>query len=331
MSKSYKEINYNLRIAKAIERKMFLELFGRLSVFKKIHDYQYIGFGSTYFNDFILYHKMLGINDMISIESAVDDEARFNFNKPYKNIKMLYGYSHDVLPSIEFNKEAIIWLDYDNHLVKDCLIDLESIATKAKSGTLLLVTTKVNPDTYCQVEDDNDKGIAEKTFELRKSEFIKRLGEEYLPDDLRPSSLNRAGLYKVYRNLIAHKIFSTLDSRNRAQSEEKKVMYEQVINFIYNDGTLMNTVGYIFYEKSDLEKKTECQFESLPFYCNSDNAKRIKVPLLTLKELKYLDTLLPTVDVNDICNNHNPRLPHADIKSYSEVYRYFPTFAEAIV
>ena len=65
---SYQKINYSIRPAKSAERKMLCELIQHLSVFHKLSDYQYIGFGSTYFTDFSLFHRNLGINKMISIE-----------------------------------------------------------------------------------------------------------------------------------------------------------------------------------------------------------------------------------------------------------------------
>jgi hypothetical protein len=55
MSSSYRKINYTLRPAKNIERKMLCEAFHKLHPFGKVQNYRYIGFGSTYFSDFILF------------------------------------------------------------------------------------------------------------------------------------------------------------------------------------------------------------------------------------------------------------------------------------
>ncbi len=61
MKPSYEKIHYGLRPAKNIERKMMCECFWRLSAFHPVHNYRYIGFGSVYFSDFLLFHKVLGI------------------------------------------------------------------------------------------------------------------------------------------------------------------------------------------------------------------------------------------------------------------------------
>ncbi len=66
---SYRKINYRVRPAKSIQRKMLCDALLRLSFFEPVENYRYVGFGSTTFTDFILFHKILGIKDMISIET----------------------------------------------------------------------------------------------------------------------------------------------------------------------------------------------------------------------------------------------------------------------
>ena len=93
MTGSYEKINYALRPAKSIERKMLCEVFRRLTPLGKLESYRYIGFGSTYFTDFILFHKSLGINSMISIEKDEGNKDRFNFNLPFRCINLKFGSS----------------------------------------------------------------------------------------------------------------------------------------------------------------------------------------------------------------------------------------------
>src|SRR5688572_20955159 len=98
MAGSYERINYGLRPAKSIERKMLCEAFRRLSEFGSVESYVYIGFGSTYFSDFNLFHKQLGIRNMISLEKDKNNKARFEFNRPFKCITIEYGHSNEILP-----------------------------------------------------------------------------------------------------------------------------------------------------------------------------------------------------------------------------------------
>ncbi len=96
---SYQGINYSLRPGKATERKMLCEAFRKLSFFRKLESYQYVGFGSTYFSDFSLFHKSLGLKNMISIEQNTQDCYRFEFNKPFKCIDLRLGHSNNILPT----------------------------------------------------------------------------------------------------------------------------------------------------------------------------------------------------------------------------------------
>ena len=100
MSNSGRKINYSVRPAKNVERKMMRDFFLRLSHFGRIEDYRYIGFGSKYFSDFIIFHRHLNISEMISIEADTNNRARYEFNKPYSNIRMEWGHSSEVLPKL---------------------------------------------------------------------------------------------------------------------------------------------------------------------------------------------------------------------------------------
>src|SRR6266404_4405372 len=124
---SFEKFNYSLRPAKNIERKMFCEAFARLSRIAPLRSYRYIGFGATTFVDFSLFHQRLGITDMVSIEGFNDARQRVEFNRPYSCIKMKWGKSNEMLPTLEWKKRTIVWLDYDVRLNRDVLADLRLI------------------------------------------------------------------------------------------------------------------------------------------------------------------------------------------------------------
>jgi len=57
-TESYLKVAYDLRPAKQIERRMFIDGLQRLALAGfDIGDYQYTGFGSIFFVDFILFHN----------------------------------------------------------------------------------------------------------------------------------------------------------------------------------------------------------------------------------------------------------------------------------
>ena len=80
---SFTRFNYLVRPSKQVERKLFIEAFHRLAVGGFAwSDYIYVGLGSVYFADFILFHKYLYINRMICVE-AESIPKRMRFNRPF--------------------------------------------------------------------------------------------------------------------------------------------------------------------------------------------------------------------------------------------------------
>jgi len=73
--KSYEKVNYQLRFKKQIERKIIIETLHYLHCIP-IEKYHYLGLGSVYFADFILFHKYLHIKKMTSIDDKKDDKNR---------------------------------------------------------------------------------------------------------------------------------------------------------------------------------------------------------------------------------------------------------------
>src|SRR5258708_2057356 len=104
---------------------MLVESIRRLSEFAMVDSYRYIGFGSTYFSDFILFHKSLGIRNMISIERDISNRPRFEFNRPYNCIRMLFGESSELLPTLAWNTKTILWLVYAGSLESYVLTHFE--------------------------------------------------------------------------------------------------------------------------------------------------------------------------------------------------------------
>ncbi len=143
MTGSYKEINYNLRPAKSVERKMLCEALRRLEIFSDLAEYRYVGFGATFFTDFLLIHKSLALNDLISIEEIKEDKERFKFNCPYGCVKLCFGDANDVLPKISWTKKLILWLDYDEPLKNNMLTDIGTFISRALAGSIILLTINI--------------------------------------------------------------------------------------------------------------------------------------------------------------------------------------------
>ncbi|MBS4032630.1 MAG: hypothetical protein KGZ63_14610 [Clostridiales bacterium] len=313
---SYERINYALRPAKSAERKMLCESFRNLSVFRSVNSYRYIGFGSTFFSDFVLLHRELNLQQMISIEKDEHYRERFEFNRPYSCIEIMYGESNDVLPELQWdNICTIAWLDYDNMLYESVLNDIKFFSSKACTGSILAVTVNVHPYDYePNAEDPRLKKLKE------------NVGNDKVPATVTEADLRGWGLAATCRTIIENEVLETLKDRNGARPPGTKIQYHQLYNFHYSDGVKMLTVGGIFIDEGQKPQLDSCAFNNLTFIKTSTEPYLIDIPSLTYNEIRYINGQLPTEDPSTISSYG---VSPADLNKYIKIYRYFPTFTES--
>ena len=330
---SFESINYSLRPGKGVERKMICDLARRLSVFDKIEEYSYIGFGSIFFADFTLFHKALGMRNMHSIEREVRVikdpviQSRFEFNKPFSCVKVHYGSAADMLPAMDWGRRAIIWLDYDGKLDNESLSDLRIVLRSVRPGSLVLISTNVQPDF-----PPADSGISERVF--RYQETLSRLDLDYLPEWVHTENLTIVRLISAYHYALTGTVNETIGARNG--SSENPIVPRQLINIRYKDNAEMLTLGWLITDKSQEDSVEKARFQDLNFVNVSAEPFRIQIPPLTIREINWIDSALHTA-VNpdgtiklDLVSAA-PLLPPRLVSQYANIYRYFPTFAEAIL
>jgi hypothetical protein len=338
---SYEKINYSLRPAKNIERKMLCEVITRLSLIHSIEKYRYIGFGSPYFTDFVLLHKMFGINDLVSIEKDKFNEDRFEFNKPYSCIKMMFENSHEALKKLtDWNKPSILWLDYDQRLDSNMLDDTTTFFSSACAGSMFVITVSVKPDDFEEGEDGELIIPGNKQIkQIRLEKFKERISGTRLPYEIEDLNLGAKEYYKIIYKIINDEIINASDERNGGLPQHEKLHYKQLFNFLYNDGTLMLTIGGILYNEKQSDKIDQMNLSAFNFIKDGGEPFYIKVPSLTFKEIRVLDSFLPRSSDNQMKKSSKDsdkkieklHLSKDDIKEYSKIYRYFPNFAESNV
>ena len=331
MPGSYRKINYALRPAKAIERRMLCTAFERLYPFQSVHNYRYIGFGSIYFSDFQLIHRALGITDMVSIEREASAKACFHFNRPFRCIRLKFATASEALPAMSWRRPSIVWLDYDAKLNTDILGDIATVCQRAASGSVLVVTVNAQPDAE-PIKEDRDsweQGMGQ-PFDLRyyRLGIAKRSLGEKLPAGTDGADLRGQGVARVFRNVIDNLVQEEISVRNIDLSEKERVQYRQLFHFHYKDGAQMVTVGGIFYRASEEKKFEACGFGSLPFVRNEAEPCTIRTPCLTPKEMRHLNAQLPKKASTRILRV--PGVPDADVQCYADIYRYFPAFSEVL-
>jgi hypothetical protein len=313
---SFEKFNYALRPAKNMRRKMLCEALARLSRITGLAKYRYIGFGAIGFHDFCMFHQRLGISDMTSIEGNTAQRERVGKNKPYSCIKMKWGFSYDVLPTLTWSKRTILWLDYEHPIGTDKLGDIALASSQLRSGSALIITLPADPGRPDTSVDMHKKRLAD----LRA-----KVGKADLPSDVKGSELSSWGLARVLRRIVVNKIQKTLSDRNAALEESKKLRFDQLFHFHYADGKQMMSVGGLFLNSTDRAKLGPKHFKDLSFYCPDSEPYLIENPILTWREVKLLDEKLPRSAPAVVRLSW---IPESERKKYAKVYRYFPSFSE---
>src|SRR5712692_3968958 len=147
-SRSYLKVHYELRPAKQVERRMLidaLQILGESGF--PVREYHYMGMGSVYFIDFILFHRILGIGSMTSVEYDKTIEKRIQFNKPFDFVHIEIEAIGDVIPSLSQDQRHLLWLDYDGILSRSRLQDMALASTYLTRGSIFLVTLDIEPPT----------------------------------------------------------------------------------------------------------------------------------------------------------------------------------------
>lgn len=310
--------DYRLRPAKSIERKMLAESFSRLFTFGKPSSYQYVGFGAIWFNDFILFHKALGFENMISIEKDKDLQERFKFNCPLNCIDLKFDHSNIVLPTLEWTTKTVLWLDYTCGLNMEVLQDISLVSSQMSSGSMLIISVNAEPKYYKGKKDDNP--------DQKMVSGLKILvGENKVPNYVKTDSdMNGWKTAEICRDIFTNEIDETLKIRNGGiAADTDKFSYQQLFNFNYKDGAKMATFGGIISQEKDSILVNKCAFDHFDFYRSGKEPYYINPPLLTFREIHALEKIVHS----DKKEAKKIPIDDKEIDEYVKLHRYFPTFA----
>jgi len=302
------KVSYDLRPSKQIERRMLIDtLYCLQSPEINIRQYKYIGFGSIYFIDFVMFHKHLGINDLLSIEGDRTVKKRVKFNKPFSNIEIDFNFSTETLEKLDSAKKTILWLDYDYQLNAEIIYDLILASNRLAAGSFLFVTV--------------DMRVPEDLIDPKElMNHYSHLAEDYFEYGWTAENFRKSKLPSTVSIILQNIIENNVKRR-------KGLSYNPLFNFSYSDSVPMLTIGGILASEQEKGRLSSLDLSHLSFIRTSkyDDVFKINVPKLTRKEREYLDQNMP---VKPDWKLKVFELSDENIKAYSEIYRYYPPYAE---
>lgn len=310
MSTFRPKVDYSLRPGKATVRHMVVEALARLGALQTITNYRYVGMGSIFFRDFLLVHRRLGIYEMTTIEGDSNARDRIKFNLPLSSIKPIMQSTSNALLQIPLEEQPYIaWLDYESRINSGVLADVEEFVGRSAATSVLIVT--VNADRL--LGDKLDRWLSE-------------LGEDR-PAPRHPQTRREFTLL-TYR-VLCKAIEEALLMRNSALHNDLRVDFHQIFHLIHADNAQMLTLGGALVAKKDHSKWVECGIDSLDFTRPDDAPLKVKIPLLTRREVHHLLACLPGSSETLRNAALNAGIPSEDAREFAKVHRHAPLFIEA--
>lgn len=318
MTASFRNVDYSLRPSKHAERRMLAEIFQRLRPFQRVEDYIYVGFGSVWFTDFVLFHRTLGVREMVSIERQVDARPRIDANKPFASVRIDYRSSSLALPDLDWTRRHFIWLDYDDPLNVDMLLDAQSVTARARSGTVLAISVQ------CQKAAEIAEAERDVGGPSALARFEGKFGRERVGALVTETDLYGWRFGKLARRLISQELQSALVARNAGLEHDQVAAFQPICSFEYEDGVKMTTVVGVFVSHAEAFQYEACHFQALDFVADPARPVRIPFPKITPREARLIEQTLPwpAGTVQQV-----GAVPPSDAAAFAAFYRYWPNYA----
>ena len=337
---SFEKIHYMLRPRKQVERKIIIELLQELQTALDIDitKYQYVGLGSIYYYDFILFNKYLNITDMISLDYQTCVQ-RFEFNVPFDFVRFKNLTTTRFLDSqsASTSRNRLIWFDYDSRLIlsserrgkrgterqfrlnKPILDDISVLTRQSRENDFFILTVSLDipPKVFFNINVRN--------------QFLEQF-KPYLSGKYKSVGNIK---FENYRYIIQNVVLNSFKNNETSQA----LKFRKLFSFAYGDTTPMYTLGGI-YRAEDLEPAL---FRSDFFQLDEDNITDIDVPLLTYREKLKLDQTVDFLgqqlsqaqsddDLSKLAvEKLGFELECLDLRNYIKYYRYYPQYYEGII
>ena len=311
---SFDAVNYSLRPSKSIQRAIVFDGVRRLQFHLDLNQPIYVGFGSIWFTDFVIAHKLVGIQDMVSIERHEVGFRRAVFNSPFATVDVKLGLSSAVLPSLYAEKifrqrPWMIWLDYDSALDESIRDDARSVIENVPENSLLLLTFNGNEQSYGTPPD--------RPYRLRD------LLGGVVPDELSKDACKGGRMQETLAD------FAIAYMKSVAADQARPGGFVPAFRAIYKDSTPMVTVGGVLPSRGAARIAEDVVTKTGWPCCPG---KPIIAPLLTTREATVLQSQLPSANglSRALVRKLGFDLEDDQIEAFEKYYRHYPAFAQIV-
>jgi len=319
---------YRLRPNKAVDRELFMSMLTRLAPKLSLENYQYVGLGGPFLEDFRLVHARLGLSRMTCVETEEAVHKRQLFNRPIESVECVHSTLEEYLDGHEFTAPAIVWFDYTEP--RGITTQIERFAQTIGTvpiGSVLRVTLNANPESLgkpepneisVEVDEEASSDRAQKptTQEWRLARFKERLGALF------PSGLTAVGMtHKNYGPSLL-RVLRLAVEKEALSFRDRRIVWALATH--YKDGQAMVTAALLVCATDDTS--VEELVKGWEFHSTTDAPHRLDLPALsTLERL--------TMESNgDAQTQMGFELPKSDMgenpfEVFKKFYRIYPHFS----
>lgn len=311
---SFDLVNYSLRPSKNIHRQIIVEGLRELQAHLDLEKLAYVGLGSIWFTDFVMAHKVLKVDDMVSIEGNDVGFLRATFNSPYATVRVKKGLSGQVLPTL-YEDEIIkgrpwlVWLDYDYGFDESVSDDVRSLIENAPANSIVLITFNGHEGTYGRAAD--------------RAERLRKVFGDVVPDDLAKVDCKDERMQETLADLAMDFMKAVAADLSRPGG------FVPAFRVIYKDNAPMITVGGVLPTKGAARIATDI-VAGKGWRCRP--ARRIVAPHLTVREAVVLQSQLPCKEplTRAVVKRLGFDLEEEQIETFQTYYNQYPSFAQVV-
>ena len=310
---SFDLVNYSLRPSKAIQRALVFEDIRRLMLLLGLKDLVYVGFGSVWFVDFQIAHRLLKASDLVSIELDDVGFVRAQFNAPFSSVVVKHGHSNVVLPPLYLddqykNRPWVMWLDYDFEWDESVCEDVRLAIERLPQNSMLITTFNAMGNKYGQPKNRGQRLAALLGGLVNPN----RDKAEYDGDSLSP----------ILRKGVLDYMGSIAGECSRPGG------FVPGFSLGYRDQASMATVGGILPAP---ESRSSVQELVSSNDWRSLQEEILVAPHLTAKEATLLQNELPKRHIDrQVVQRLGFDLLDHQIAAFQKYYLYYPSFAQIV-
>lgn len=303
---------YHLRVNKAIDRFLLIEIIDILKRRCDISDYTYYGFGGPFLEDCRLIHNRCPEIKIVSIEKNEHTFKRQEFHRFSKNLDLIQIDFDSFLADFSSDGGEIFWIDYTDLRFRH-FDEFMNILGKVSENSIVKITVRAEPPS---------NGVAE------WEKFQREYGQ-ILPESAQQTDIERLVPFLE----LLQEMFKNASQQALPASGES--VFQLLDSAHYNDQTQMLSITGMVCNENDISEIQRWFKNSAFSNFDWNEPRKIDVPILSTKERLHLEKYLPTKTKTgrSLARALGYRIDDTGpenlekLKQYEEFYQYYPYFA----